>query len=305
MGRRRTWTDDDLIAALDGVATMSDVVARLRLSRGGAAYVTVRTRMEQLGLELPAKRPRDGKEEAGPRRAWTEEQLGDAVAEARSLGDVFRLLGIVVGGSQWLVVRSLILERGWSTEHWIRPLRGVSSTTASGVPEAFRHAMSEADIASLVADCASRAEVIRALGFRPSSTTYRLLREAITEEGISAGAFESPHQAMRRSSTPRYRTSLEDILVRGSTYTNAATLKRRLLDDGLLDPHCAVCGIDDWCGRAITLHLDHVNGLRDDHRLENLRLLCPNCHSQTTTFAGRNKGRYGGVADGRDAGGVR
>ena len=65
-------------------------------------------------------------------------------------------------------------------------------------------------------------------------------------------------------------------------------LKKRLLRAGLLTNACAVCGINQWQGRPLVLELDHINGVSDDHRLENLRLLCPNCHSQTDTYCGRN-----------------
>lgn len=51
---------------------------------------------------------------------------------------------------------------------------------------------------------------------------------------------------------------------------------------------CSECGISEWQGRKLTLQLDHINGVRNDNRLENLRLMCPNCHSQTDTFAGKN-----------------
>lgn len=51
---------------------------------------------------------------------------------------------------------------------------------------------------------------------------------------------------------------------------------------------CAICGISEWLGNPLSLQLDHINGISNDHRLENLRLVCPNCHSQTETFAGRN-----------------
>ena len=55
---------------------------------------------------------------------------------------------------------------------------------------------------------------------------------------------------------------------------------------------CALCGNEgEWCGQPLTLQLDHVNGRYDDNRLENLRWLCPNCHSQTPTFAGRGSVR--------------
>ena len=66
------------------------------------------------------------------------------------------------------------------------------------------------------------------------------------------------------------------------------TVKIRLLKEGLLKNVCAICGLTEWCGAAITLHIDHINGVKGDHRLENLRMLCPNCHSQTETYSGRN-----------------
>lgn len=69
-------------------------------------------------------------------------------------------------------------------------------------------------------------------------------------------------------------------------------LRRRILREGILQNKCSICGIEEWMGRPIVCELDHANGNRYDHRLENLRLLCPNCHSQTDTYCGRNKGRY-------------
>ncbi|HEX3456778.1 MAG TPA: HNH endonuclease signature motif containing protein [Candidatus Baltobacteraceae bacterium] len=65
-------------------------------------------------------------------------------------------------------------------------------------------------------------------------------------------------------------------------------LKGRLLRAMLLENRCQVCGLSEWLGRPINAHLDHINGIKDDNRLENLRMLCPNCHSQTPTYSGRN-----------------
>ena len=84
---------------------------------------------------------------------------------------------------------------------------------------------------------------------------------------------------------------LEEILVENSTYTNRYKLKQRLLKANVLKYNCVECGITEWNNQPIALHLDHINGISDDHRLENLRLLCPNCHSQTDTYAGKSKGR--------------
>ncbi len=70
---------------------------------------------------------------------------------------------------------------------------------------------------------------------------------------------------------------------------NRSHVKARLLRLGLKAPRCEACGIADWLGEPLSLCLHHVNGDRHDNRLENLRLLCPNCHSQTENFSGRNR----------------
>lgn len=82
--------------------------------------------------------------------------------------------------------------------------------------------------------------------------------------------------------------ALKEILVLGVEY-QSYKLKRRLLTGGLLLNECQVCKITTWLGQSLNLHLDHINGNPTDNRLENLRLLCPNCHSQTATYCGRNK----------------
>lgn len=81
---------------------------------------------------------------------------------------------------------------------------------------------------------------------------------------------------------------LEDILAGKHPQYNASRLKRRLLSEGIKKNECEICGITDWLGKPIVLQLDHVNGDSHDHRLENVRIVCPNCHSQTETYCGRN-----------------
>jgi len=66
------------------------------------------------------------------------------------------------------------------------------------------------------------------------------------------------------------------------------TLKRRLLKENKIKNECSICGLSEWNLKPLTLVLDHINGINNDDRTENLRLLCPNCNSQTSTFCGRN-----------------
>jgi len=70
---------------------------------------------------------------------------------------------------------------------------------------------------------------------------------------------------------------------------NRMSIKAILLKLGHVKYECSVCGIKNWQGKKLSLQLDHVNGVHDDNRVENLRLICPNCHSQTDTFAGKNR----------------
>lgn len=67
-----------------------------------------------------------------------------------------------------------------------------------------------------------------------------------------------------------------------------ASVRRRIIKEELLPYKCSICGISKWYGKSLSLNLDHINGIANDHRLENLRWICPNCDSQSSTFAGRN-----------------
>lgn len=134
-------------------------------------------------------------------------------------------------------------------------------------------------------------EVARKLGCNHSGGGYVVLRAAAeqlnlpTEHMIEYGLNVGPGYNHLKF------IPLSEILIENSTYTNITRLKIRLLREGLLAAKCYEddCGLTEWKGKPISLQLDHVNGDKLDHRIENLRLLCPNCHSQTETFAGKNK----------------
>lgn len=86
------------------------------------------------------------------------------------------------------------------------------------------------------------------------------------------------------------KINLHEILQGKHPTFQTAKLKIKLLKEGLKKNVCEECGQTElWNGKHLVMHLDHINGKSDDHRLENLKMLCPNCHSQTETYAGKNK----------------
>ena len=65
-------------------------------------------------------------------------------------------------------------------------------------------------------------------------------------------------------------------------------LRLRLIKEGIKEEKCEMCGIEDWLGKRLAFELDHIDGNSNNHLLENLRIVCPNCHSQTETYRAKN-----------------
>jgi 5-methylcytosine-specific restriction endonuclease McrA len=129
-------------------------------------------------------------------------------------------------------------------------------------------------------------EVTRNLGLvKPGN--YYSLKANIQRLNIDISHFRSPKERAKIASQKRTKMSNNDIFTKDSK-TYYGLVKRRIISDNLMKYICALCNINTWNGKALTLQMDHINGNKTDHRLENLRFLCPNCHSQTDTYCGRN-----------------
>ena len=127
----------------------------------------------------------------------------------------------------------------------------------------------------------------REVGLSPNGSNSKIqLKKRVEELGLDISHFDQTQDA-RQAST---KYTLEEIMVENSTYQNITKLKERIIKADLLPYKCAICGnTGEWNGQKLVLQLDHINGNHFDHRKENLRFLCPNCHSQTETFSGKNK----------------
>ena len=137
------------------------------------------------------------------------------------------------------------------------------------------------ELKKLVQECITMTQLMRKLGYTANrGNSYILVKKYLNENNIDTSHFKGKSHGTSKTET----YSLEDILVKDCIYDNMTSLKRRVLNAGLLEYKCHICGLTEWLGNPIVLQLDHINGDNRDNRIENLRLLCPNCHSQTETF---------------------
>ena len=211
---RRTYTDDQLVDAVQTSKNTREILIKLGLAPYGGNYETVRRRMCELNLEIVGIRRVGGKRSL---RTCTDAEIRDALTDSRSLAQVLSKLGVRPGGNQ-ARLRARIHDLGIDVNHLVGQ------------------------------------------GWRKGSTTPVVPR-----------------------------TPLSELLVDGRL-RQTHSLKKRLIAEGLKRHVCEICRRDRWNGCPIPLELDHVNGKRDDNRLENLRVVCPNCHAQTDTYRGKNIG---------------
>lgn len=147
----------------------------------------------------------------------------------------------------------------------------------------MKNKWNELELKSHVKNSLTYVEVLNKIGgLSKSSGNYRTLKRYIKKFKIDTDHFKRPIQKNFQ------KKNLCDILVENSLVGSYRT-KNRLLKEGLLINKCSICGQGPlWKGKKLNMILDHINGVFDDNRIENLRLACPNCNSQFDTNCGKN-----------------
>jgi Zn finger protein HypA/HybF involved in hydrogenase expression len=131
----------------------------------------------------------------------------------------------------------------------------------------------------------TKTEAMNQLGIKPYFRHYQLMNERIKRQSLDTQHFVGSAHGKAK---PGPKLDLKEYLCENGPRIGGARLKQRLIKESLLENKCNQCGINEWQKQQLSLHLDHINGRPTDNRLENLRLLCPNCHSLTSTYCGKN-----------------
>lgn len=139
---------------------------------------------------------------------------------------------------------------------------------------------------SIIKNSTTIAEVLFKLGYstKGNSWGFSTVRRRMDELNLSSSDFKGKSVYLKQ----KKQIEEKDILKPNCKHTRAV-LRRFVLRNNLIPYKCAICGCVEWQGKTLSLELDHINGINNDNRLENLRFLCPNCHSQTTTYGSRNQ----------------
>ena len=150
-----------------------------------------------------------------------------------------------------------------------------------------KYLFDEQTVRDAVVGVRTRKEAMERLGLKPVGGNYKLLKSYFVRFNIDTSHILG-FAHLKGTTRKGMGGPLSEILVKNSTYYHTSTLKKRLIDNELIEYKCHFCDITHWRGEPLSLHLDHVDGDPTNNEIKNLRLLCPNCHSQTNTYCGRN-----------------
>lgn len=149
---------------------------------------------------------------------------------------------------------------------------------------------SKNELQELIDSSNSIKEIFEKVGLTAKGTgTYVTFYKRVESLGLDISDIKRRARNSQNKKIKKDKTPLSEILVENSAYSRGS-LKKRLLLENILQNVCSICGqLPEWNGKPLTLQLDHINGISNDNRIENLRIVCPHCHSQLETSFNKNK----------------
>lgn len=146
----------------------------------------------------------------------------------------------------------------------------------------------DAQLISAVESSTSIRQVLAKIGLVEAGGNYSITKRQIERLKLNTTHFSGRRWRRGNSVPPVPPKPISEILQKGTNY-QSYKLKKKLFAEKLKLAKCEKCGSIEWLGVPIPLELDHINGDPTDNRIENLRILCPNCHALTSTYRGRGK----------------
>lgn len=148
--------------------------------------------------------------------------------------------------------------------------------------------LSDEQFVELLKKSSTISEVLFKLGYtvKGNSWGYSQIKRRMDDLNLDHSIFKGKSAIIK--TTKLNNVKKEDILKENCKHQRTV-LRRYIIKNNLIPYKCAICGCTEWQGKTLSLELDHINGINNDNRLENLRFLCPNCHSQTSTYGSRNQ----------------
>lgn len=275
MAGKRTWTDEQLREAVASSTTWAAVLRSLGLSLRGRNHVRVTRLARELAL--------DTRHFDRLARVADDAALRSAVARSTSYEMVLEMMELPVEPVTLGRIKRRAGLLGLDTRHFARPARSPQRRRA--------RTWSDEQLRRAVTTSFTLAGTVRALGLIPAGGNYDLVRRRIRELELETAHFRGRGWNVGLEFDPRPVTPLADVLVAGR-WAASHSLKKRLFAAGLKSPRCERCGWAECAADGrVPVELDHANGDRTDNRLENLRILCPNCHALQPTHRGLNQRR--------------
>lgn len=215
-----------------------------------------------------------------PARSWTDNDLTEAVAQALNLTHVLQLLNLKSNSQTSRYIRKHIERLCLSMDHFTRSngerIIPAYSKLSNIDPETIK---------KIFASSISFGEVIQKTGLNAcSANSYRILKRLVQQYEL-----DTSHFVQQRRGVNPLQKDMSQVLS-NNVFLNPSSLKKRLIKEGKLIYRCSICDQGPvWRDKPLILELDHIDGDPSNNQLNNLRILCLYCHSQTPTYRGRNK----------------
>jgi hypothetical protein len=205
------------------------------------------------------------------------QKIEEAVKNSISYASTLKYLDIEYNSNRYLKLKKIIEENNIDVTHF--------DATAFSRPDEIKIWK------DIISTSFSYRDSLIKKGIKISETNYSKIKKIIKDNNIDISHFLGPASNLKRTFPERQKVT-EQFLIKNGNKITSSKLKYRLLKDNIFERKCYNCNLTEWLNIPIPLELHHKDGDKQNNEIENLDLLCPNCHTLTNNYRGKNKGNY-------------